>query len=582
MVALWVVALSPVRAGEPELAPWLESLRAPPARDDEALVVWRGREPFLGRRLAKVLADEGRTLRARGGALFVLAVVGQSSDIPAKLPAALDSAATRARARVRQREVVLSLLRRTGSASQIQAALPEGGAYELLELVSDPLWTAPPARRLRAVRCVGLLSGALATAALWARLSDGDRDVQLAATDGLAARGALRALERGLPTLLSAGHVRATAAALRHLEEGEGRRPLQLCRGLLRSQSRRDEAKATLARALGDLKWTGLAGALQRLARDERQGPYARCAARAALCALGEATPARVNALVLTALSDEATLSGVALEGLAHAPRAALTSALAGVLRQADPRGVRRARAIQACEALRVTGLRDELIHVLGDGGQPPSARLAAAHALAEVGGREGERALVSAASYEEAGLRRAAVAGLGRRARLESSVSVRVALETALGDKETTVRRAALRALSALRDERSRRALSRPLPEIRRLSEAQAWLQAAHTLGVREPEAARRLLALWRRSGLRSDPSLASATLRYAGELPAVLAAPALLELLSHPDPQVTRHTRAQLVARYPAGQSFPSPRTPAGRAAWSAAWAKHAKDFH
>ncbi|MGE0711610.1 MAG: hypothetical protein AB7N76_03655 [Planctomycetota bacterium] len=580
VLALVALVAAPLRGQEQDLAGWLSTVHAPPSRGDEALLEWRRREPFLNQRLGRIAADEGAAPRAREGALHVLAVVAESLDLfpaPARLPASLAEVASAARARAVTREAVLSLLSRAADAQTISEGLPPEGPAELLELLSDPLWLAPPERRLRAVRCAAGLSGALATAALWDRLRDPERGVRAAAAEGLAARGALAALERALPVLLAQGDVEAGMAALEQLARARGARPLDLCRDLLRDEATSDEARAALALALARLRWGEAEGALRRLAREERRGRQARAAARAALVILD---PSRADEELLAALVEDATApererAEAALEGLEAAPAVALTAPLRAQLRTADPQGARRARLAALCEVFDLEALVLDLGELAQDESQAPAARQAAVHALGRLGGDERSLLTLAGSAATAAALRREAVDALARRARERASVAARVALEQALGDAESTVRRAALRGLIALGDQRGAAPLERAPEVVRRPEEARLWVEAARSLGEVEPRRSTWVLGLWRaRPALRADAALGLETARYARALPPALGVPALLDLLEHPAAAVSATARVALVQRFQGS-------SPASPGAWREAWAKRPKEF-
>ncbi|HBP18112.1 MAG TPA: hypothetical protein DEA08_10010 [Planctomycetes bacterium] len=583
--------------GEDELSSYLEAVERVPQRDDPALLEWRRRESLLPQRLSQLCQDGQRSLSARAGALRVLAALGeQSAQVPAvqALPAELRDLAARARTRIQARATLLAALSLERAPQRLLGDLPAGPRAELLELLCDPWWGVPPELRLRAVRVASALSGALATAALRARTRDADEAVQRAALDGLAERGASAALRDELPGLLAAGNPAGAARALEHLSQAEGSPPVDLCRRLLSDDALGDEARAVLAQALGRLGWRQTAGALKRLARDQRRSRRARCAAWAALAVAGEPVEVEgVRSLLEGALDDDLRLASVALEGLARVQTKELTPLLRQVLAQADRSGLRRVRLAQLCEALRLDVLERELCELALDAEQLAGARQAAIHALGRVGSTEAERAL-SALSRdpERAGpaLRREAVDALGERAFARASEGARLALERALRDNETTVRRAALRCLIRLGDRRSAHSLTEALAavKIRRTGEARLWLRAATALHLSEPAATGRLLSLWRSSeALREEASLGGQSARYAATLPAKQAVPELLELLAHPAPSVAQAALVELVRRCPKGAEW-SPelgqdRRPGAAClrAWRAAWEREAAAF-
>lgn len=583
---------------DPEGLPsYLRALERVPQRDDPALLEWRRRESLLPQRLSQLARDGQRPLEERAGALRVLAALGQeAAQVPLAqaLPAELRGLAARARGRIQARAHLLAALTREREPQALLEALPDPSRAELLELLCDPWWGVSPGLRLRAVQGASALSGALATAALRARTRDADEAVQRAALDGLAERGASAALRDELPGLLAAGNPAGAALALEHLSRAEGSPPVDLCRRLLSDDALGDEARTVLAQALGRLGWRQTAGALRRLARDQRRSRRARCAAWAALAVAGEAGEGEgFPSLVEGALDDDLRLASVALEGLARVESKELTPLLRRALAQADRSGLRRIRIAQVAEALRLDALEQPLSELALDAGQLTGARQAATHALAHLGEAEAEDALSALArDPERAGpaLRREAVDALGQRAFARASEAARVALERALGDSETTVRRAALRSLIRLGDRRSARALSEALAavKIRRAGEAQLWLRAARALQLREPAATARLLSLWRSSAaLREEASLGGLSARYAESLPARQAVPELLELLTHPAPSVAQATLVELVRRHPPGAEWspslgqdrrPSPRSVA---AWRAAWERSPAAF-
>ncbi|QEM70034.1 HEAT repeat domain-containing protein [Geobacter sp. FeAm09] len=116
--------------------------------------------------------------------------------------------------------------------------------------------------------------------------------------------------------------------------------------------------------------------------------------------------------------------------------------ALRPLLRDADPEV--RAAVATAIERLEATGGIDEILHALKTGNT--GARVAAIHALGEIGGDRAVAPLVYCAGRPEADIRSAAVEALGR---LAVPSTLPVLLER-LDDENTAIRGRAIGALAA------------------------------------------------------------------------------------------------------------------------------------
>lgn len=368
---------------------------------------------------------------------------------------------------------------------------------------------------------------------------------------------------------------------------------LSLARRVFRHGAISADCKARLARWLGQQRIKAAANAIKRLARSPALKGRDRCRVVVALLQLEPGQSAKhLPRLVRYALDADDQLSDTATLGLADLRPPGLSAHLLRVFNAPDPGGSRRVRAIQLIEVLGLggTSVVERLSVLLKDPAQLGSVRQAAAHALGGLGSEAGLRALVAILqdpAPELAALRREAADGLASSARLRGQRPpvARQALEDALLRKgaEPTVRRAALRALAAYASPLSRKALraflSRP-----RSSSTRARLEllrACTALELFTAADARTLLRL----GVSADASLALAVVGYARRLEQKLAVPALLGLLEHRAPDVSRAAEADLRRRWPASERRPlDPGERPTRATvevWRTRWKRQAERF-
>ena len=563
---LWPLALLlllsgfPAEAKENELKAWLEGLRAIPARDAEPLTQWRRRYENLAAHLTRLSKAPPSPLQA--GALRALAAL--SLD-PAPLPPGPE------RKRVALRVTLVRALE-AGELSPARAAALDATQGELLrELAADPLggpW------RGAALRALGGRPSGRATLRLVARQGGTPFTHALAGLRSLEdARGVVEALEAALER----GQPTQAQRTLEILKALEGRLPLDRTRSYLLGEHPAD-AKATLARALADLGWQSTRGALRRLLREPGLPRGSRVAVTVSYLRLG-GEPAELGpevALLASAALEPGALGREAFTGLTRLPATTTSHALLSELRNPDPTGARRARVVQAAEALALKDLAPNLRELARDASQPLLTRAAAAHALGTFGRPEDQAALVALARDPAPSLRRGALEALVGIPRPRRITAAPLALTGALSDVEPAVRRVALEALDAPSDVALLElALSRRKgrPNLVDPREVQTWLERATSLALSNPSAASWLLSRWRsRPALRTSGPLGLATIRYARGLNAPLATPTLLDLLEHSSREVTRAAQAALAQRYPSGKGYGG-----DPARWRRAWRGH-----
>lgn len=319
-----------------------------------------------------------------------------------------------------------------------------------------------------------------------------------------------------------------------------------------------------VVRRLGEVGATQAAGRLRglRLERDGlgwAEGRRLECALSVALLRLGEGDPeGALPLLVDAALDPDPELAAEGLAGLRLLPPGQVAGGLLGVLRDKDP--ARRLRGLQLAGLL--PGASPELVlrveGVAADEDEQLPLRQAAVRALGQLGSLGSVPVLCAILDRrgrgEESPLRREAAEALGR---LGPSDPARAALERALLDEEAGVRRAALRAVTALGDLRSGPALDEllrrrlPSSSLERLLRVQAALR----LGLLGSEPAERLLGMRRED---DDTRLALELVGYARALPELdPAVPALLDLLTHGAALVREAAHAALLQR--TGQAIP-----------------------
>jgi hypothetical protein len=591
LVALLLLALlaGPLRADEADvaLARWLAAAPPDPPRWAPEVIERRRSHPDLLGRLVRLAFDPTAPRAARERALDLLGSLGDEAALADVFRAqlhdpALGPAATWGLVRLELRGRVDRLLERVLSArgEARQRALDEAArqavgsaAAELTALARDPLLA--PATRAAAIAVLGE-----ATAddgidlVLEALAGEAEGPLLEAALEALARRKNPQALPAGLASLLRRRALGPVERALvvrfvGRLDPREGLNALWR-RALGGGAATEVAARALAVRALGLARHAGAAPRLRTLLADEGVPRSLQVALVTALLRLEGYDPARDDraaALLAGAALGVGPEVEDAVEGLALLPPRLVEAALGGLLGRDDPE--RRARGFDVVLALRLEGLAGAASEAALDDDAPWTVRLAAVQALAGLdersvpplarllasAGREAGGAAGSPAGPDAVVLRRAAADALGALPPTPATVDAgRAALEAALDDEAPTVRRAALRALGAWADPRSRAAVAAVLARpARTTDERLARTDAAARLGLVEAEPAALVLAARLED---QDPALALALVDYARGAKDAFAAGPLVDLLGHRAPEVRE--AAFLDLRRRSGQGF------------------------
>lgn len=561
-LALAPALAGPARADEPA---WLGSTQE--ERHEPEVVAWRRQEGWV-RALARVALDPGRPPRERERAVVLLGTTGDDAlalqtlvdlqhDDP-RLMVHVQQALRRAWAR---RRVVEALAGATTPerAARVAAGLDAHLLPEVLVLARDPLFPGAAA----AARVVGALpDDPSVDAVLVAVAGAGWAEARSVALEALAARGRGQALGEALAAALRAA-APGDEAARRATVEAVG---TAVAREAVEALCRRAFA-ADVPEAARALAARGLARTPAAREAHQRAAPWLRlqlrgggelaAAAGAALARLGAVEPEVERALLEAALAGGPAAHDAADGVLALAPerREAL---LRGAL--ADPEQERRLRGLELVYAAGPAAHAAELAELARSLDAPWAARHLAVLALGRAGGAAAFAGLVAVLRQREPGaeealLRRAAAAALGAcppgPAGRDEAAPARAALEAAAQDEgDLALRCAALEALGAWgAGPVVAAALERPA---RATAERLARVRAAERLGLVEPAAAARVLAL---AAEDPDPELALAALGYARALDDAAAVPFALGLLQHRQSGVRRAAGAELRRRRPTG---------------------------
>lgn len=598
LLVLVLLLAAPARADDADaaLAAWLATAPPDPPRWAPEVVERRRAHPDLLARLVRLAFEPSAPRAVRERALDLLGSLGEEAALADVFRAqlhdpALGPAATwglvrlEVRTRVRARLDAVAAAR--GDALAVAAREAVGSAAaELAALARDPL--SAPATRRAAIAVLGEATdeepvGIDETLAAIAGEAEGD--VLEAALEALARRRSPQALPAGLTALLRR---RAPGPAERalvvrfaaRLAVPEGVNALSR-RALAGGSGLGLDARVVAVRALGLAGQPAAAARLRTLLADEGQARPLQVALVTALLRLEGFDPVR-DERAATLLAGAVVGVGPevedGVEGLALLPAPLVEAALGGLLGRDDPE--RRARGFDVVLALRLEGLAGVTAEAALDDEAPWVVRLAAVQALAGLA----ERAVpplsrlltgpdAAGAGPDAVVLRRAAADALGALAPTPAVVDAgRAALEAALDDEAPTVRRAALRALGAWADPRSRAAVAAVLARpARTTDERLARTDAAARLGLVDAGAAAQVLGARLEDG---DPALALALVEYARGVKDAHAAGPLVDLLAHRAPEVREAALLDLRRRGGQGYGYDPAAEPETQAAALRQW--------
>lgn len=593
---------APARADEADAAleRWLATAPPDPPRWAPEVLERRRALPDLLSRLVRLAFEPAARRAVRERALDLLGSLGEEAALADVFRAqlhdpALGPAATwglvrlEVRSRVSDRLGKVLAARGEARRDALAAAAREAvgsAAAELAALARDPL--CPSMTRQAAIAVLGEATdeepvGIDETLAAIAGEAEGD--VLEATLEALARRRSPQALPAGLTALLRRRPPGPVERALvlrfaARLAAPEGVNALSR-RALASGSGLSLDARVVAARALGLLRQPVAAARLRTLLADEGLARPLQVALVTALLRLEGFDPVRderVAALLAGAVLGVGPEVEDAVEGLALLPPPLVEAALGGLLGRDDPE--RRARGFDVVLALRLEGLAGVTAEAALDDEAPWIVRLAAVQALAGLSERGVPPLSRLLAGPDAAGagpdavvLRRAAADALGA---LDPTPGVidagRAALEAALDDEAPTVRRAALRALGAWGDPRSRPAVAAVLARpARTTDERLARTDAATRLGLVDAEAAALVL------GARledADPALALALVDYARAAKDADAAGPLVDLLAHRAPEVREAALLDLRRRGGQGYGYDPAAEPETQAAALREW--------